>query len=99
MSKKTKQLPGQMSIFDGQKIEELYNQAKALGAKVTDELLQVQEALEKMSLEEWNADENIPRRDMKDCLLIAGIHLTDAIKQLETATEIEFQMRIANSLK
>ena len=100
MPKRTnKQLPGQLSIFDGQKIEELYNQAKTLGAKVTDELLQVQEELEKMSLEAWNAEENRPRRDMKDCLLIAGIHLTDVIKQLEKATAIEFQMRITKSLQ
>ena len=97
--KKNEQLPGQMSIFDGQKIEEIYNEAKVLVKQVTDELLKVQEELEKMSLEEWNADENRPRRDMKDCLLIAGVHLSDVIKQLEKAAAIEFQMRISNSLK
>ena len=99
MSKKNKQLPGQISIFDGQKMEELYNQAKALSTSMIDECLKVQELLEKMTLEEWNADENRPQRDLKDCLIIAGIHMTDVLKQLEKASEIEFQKRIATSLK
>ena len=99
MSKKTKQLPGQMSIFDGQKIEGLYNQAKSLGKQVADELSEMQRTLEKMSMEEWISEENRLRRDLKECMVITGIHLTDVIKQLETATAIEFQMRIANSLK
>ena len=98
MSKKNKQLPGQMSLFDGQKMEELYNQAKALSTAMIDECLKVQELLEKMSLEEWNADENRPQRDLKDCLIIAGIHMTDVLKQLEKASAIEFQMRISKSL-
>lgn len=98
MSKKNKQLPGQLSIFDGQKMEEMFNQAKALSTLMIDEVLKVQELLEKMSLEEWNADENRPQRDLKDCLIIAGIHMTDVLKQLEKASAIEFQMRISKSL-
>jgi DNA-binding MarR family transcriptional regulator len=96
--KSNKQLPGQISLFDGQKMEELYNQAKALSTAMIDEVLKVQELLEKMSLEEWNADENRPQRDLKDCLIIAGIHMTDVLKQLEKASEIEFQKRISKSL-
>ena len=98
-TKTNKQLPGQISIFDSQKIEELYNKAKALGKEVADELSEMQHTLEKMSTEEWFADENRPRRDLKDCLVITGIHLTDVIQQLEKATAIEFQMRISNSLQ
>lgn len=96
--KKNKQLPGQMSLFDGQKMEEMFNQAKALSTLMIDEVLKVQELLEKMSLEEWNAEENRPQRDLKDCLIIAGIHMTDVLKQLEKASAIEFQMRISKSL-
>ena len=99
MSKKNKQLPGQLSLFDGQKMEELYNQAKALSTAMIDEVLKVQEILEKMTLEEWNADENRPQRDLKDCLLIAGIHMADVLRQLQKASEIEFQKRIVTSLQ
>lgn len=98
-TKTNKQLPGQISIFDGQKMEELYNQAKALSSSMIDECLKVQERLEKMTMEEWSSDENRPQRDLKDCLIIAGIHITDVLKQLEKATAIEFQMRISNSLQ
>jgi len=52
-----------------------------------------------MTLEEWSSSENKPRKDMKDCLLIAQMRLVDAILQLEKATAIEFQMRISNSLQ
>ena len=97
--KKNKQLPGQMSIFDGQKIEEIYKQAKALSSALIDEYISLQDTLEKLSLEEWNSEENRPRRDLKDCILIAGIHMTDVLKQLEKATAIEFQLRISNSLQ
>ena len=97
--RKNKQLPGQLSLFDGQKIEELYNQAKALSSALIDECISLQDTLEKLSLEEWNSEENRPRRDLKDCILIAGIHITDVIKQLEKATAIEFQLRISNSLQ
>lgn len=96
--KSNKQLPGQMSLFDGQKMEEIFNQAKALSTAMIDEVLKVQELLEKMSLEEWNADENRPQRDLKDCLIIAGVHMTDVLKQLQKASAIEFQMRISKSL-
>lgn len=99
MKKKNKQLPGQMSIFDSQKVEEIYNLSKVLGQAIYDELATLQKDLEKMSLEDWNADENKPRRDMKDCLVIAGVHISDVIKQLEAATAIEFQMRIATIVK
>ena len=96
--KKNKQLPGQISIFDSQKMEELYNQAKALSKSIVDEVLKVQDLLEKISLEEWNSDENRPQRELNDCLIIAGIHMTDVLRQLEKASEIEFQKRIATSL-
>ena len=99
MAKRNKQLPGQLSLFDGKKMEELYDQAKALSTSIVDEVLKVQELLEKMSLEEWNSDENRPQRDLKDCLIIAGIHMTDVLRQLEKASEIEFQKRIATSLQ
>ena len=99
MAKRNKQLPGQMSLFDGQKMEEIYNQAKALSTAMIDEVLKVQELLEKMTLEEWNSDENRPQRDLKDCLIIAGIHMADVLRQLEKASAIEFQKRIATSLQ
>ena len=97
--RKNKQLPGQLSLFDGQKIEEIYKQAKALSSALIDEYISLQDTLEKLSLEEWNSEENRPRRDLKDCILIAGIHMTDVLKQLEKATAIEFQLRISNSLQ
>ena len=96
--KTSKQLPGQLSIFDGQRMQELYNKAQGLGKELADELSALQELLEKMSLEEWYSDENLSRRDLKDCLMIAGIHMTDVLKQLEKASAIEFQMRISKSL-
>ncbi len=99
MPKKNKPLPGQMSIFDSQKMEELYRRAKAIGQEVSDELLALEETLSQMTLEEWSSVENKPRKDMKDCLLIAQMRLVDAILYLEKATEIEFQMRISNSLQ
>ena len=99
MKKKNKQLPGQMSIFDSQKVEEIYNLSKVLGRAIYDELATLQKDLEKMTLEEWNSDENRPQRDLKDCLIIAGIHMTDVLKQLEKASAIEFQARISNSLQ
>ena len=97
--KTNKQLPGQMSIFDGQRMQELYNKARELGKELAGELSALQELLEKMSLEEWNADENALRRDLKECLVITGIHMTDVISQMSKASAIEFQMKISNSLQ
>lgn len=98
-TKANKQLPGQTSIFDSQKMEEIYRRAKAIGQEVSDELLALEETLSKMTLEEWSSAENKPRKDMKDCLLIAQMRLVDAILQLEKAASIEFQMRISKSLQ
>lgn len=98
-TKTNKQLPGQLSLFDGQKMEELYNQSKVLGKAIADELAALTAQLDKMSLDEWYDDKNLPNLDIKDCLVIAGINIADVIKQLEKATAIEFQLRISNSLQ
>lgn len=102
MSKKkntNEPLEGQISIFDGQKMEELYNQSKVLGKAIADELAALTAELDKMSLAEWYDEKNKPNLDIKDCLVIAGINIADVIKQLEKATAIEFQMRISKSLQ
>ena len=99
MKKANKPLPGQLSIFDGQKVQGILGESMNVQKSIHEELLSIQESLDKQSLEEWSAELNAPQKDMKDCLLIAYIHLTDAVEQLRKASAIEFQVRISNSLQ